>query len=169
MTTIRSGAGDKEDPVERQEKKFLLTMILNWPNAKCEGNALYRRMRQAFPLTFGICEAIKRKDHRNISKSLQYFTAKAINGALLAAQTQGIAAIPEVDAILCSSRHKETVCGLIGAEVYQLTQGVHCKVAGIRYDPGGAGTSIADTTVLVGTGTASCMRELQWATRLAIK
>ena len=76
-------------------------MILNWPNAKCEGNALYRRMRQAFPITYRICEDIKRKDHRNLSKSLQYCTAKAINGALLEAQAKGIAAIPDVDAIIC--------------------------------------------------------------------
>ena len=139
---------DTEDPVERGEKKLLLTMILNWPNAKCEGNGLYQRMRRAFPLTFRVCEDIKRQDHRNISKALQYYTAEAINGALLAAQTQGIAAVPDVDAIVCSSRHKEKVCGLVGAEVYQLTQGVRCKVAGIRYDPGGSGTSIADVTIL---------------------
>ena len=63
---------DTEDPVERQEKKLLLTMILNWPNARCEGNGLYRRMRRAFPLTFRICEDIKRNDHRNLCKSLQY-------------------------------------------------------------------------------------------------
>ena len=70
-------------------RKLLLTMILNWPNAKCEGNGLYRRMRRLFRSTFRICEDIKRKDHRDISKSLQYYTAKAINGALLDAQAQG--------------------------------------------------------------------------------
>ncbi len=37
-----------EDPVEREEKKLLLTMILNWQNAKCEGNALYRTDASGF-------------------------------------------------------------------------------------------------------------------------
>ena len=100
---------DTEDPVERQEKKLLLTMILNWPNAKCEGNGLYRRMRRAFPLTFRICEDIKRNDHRNLSKSLQYYTAKASTARFSMRRLQGIAAIPDVDAIICPERHKETV------------------------------------------------------------
>jgi hypothetical protein len=89
---------DIHDPVEREEKKLLLTMILNWPNIKCERNALYRRLRTLFPLTFKICEDIKRKDYRNLSKSLQHYTAKAINGALLEAQAKGVVAIPDVDA-----------------------------------------------------------------------
>ena len=125
---------NSEDDDEREEKKFLLTMILNWPNAKCEGNALYRRMRRAFPLTFRICEDIKRNDHRNISKLLQHLTAKAINGALLEAQAKGIVAIPDVDAIICPKRHKETVCALIGQHVYEISHGVCCKVGGVRYE-----------------------------------
>ena len=124
-----------QDPVEREEKKFLLTMILNWPNAKCEGNGLYRRLRGVFPLTFKICEDIKRKDHRNLSKSLQHYTAKAINRALLEAQARGIAAIPDVDAIVCQQRHRKVVSRLIGREVHALTNGVCCKVNGIRYAP----------------------------------
>ena len=126
---------DTEDPVEREEKKLLLTMILNWPNAKCDGNALYRGMRRAFPLAFRICEDIKRNDHRNLSKSLQYCTAKAINAALFEAQHLGIAAIPDVDAIICPKRHKETVCALIGKKVHENSRGVCSMVSGIRYKP----------------------------------
>ena len=138
-----------EDPVEREEKKLLLTMILNWQNVKCESNALFRRMRRRFPLTFKICEDIKRKDHRNLSKSLQHYTAKAINRALLEAQARGIAAIPDVDAIVCQQRHGKVVSRLIGREVHALTNGVCCKVNGIRYAPvashcdGVAGSSLS--------------------------
>jgi hypothetical protein len=124
---------DIHDPVEREEKKLLLTMILNWPNIKCERNALYRRLRTLFPLTFKICEDIKRKDYRNLSKSLQHYTAKAINGALLEAQAKGVVAIPDVDAIICPKRHKETVCALIGKKVHEISRGVFAKVGGIRF------------------------------------
>jgi hypothetical protein len=109
--------------------------LLNCPNAKCEANGLYRRMRAAFPLTFRVCEEIKRQDHRNISKSLQYYTGEAINGALVTAQAQGIAAIPDVDALICQVSHKEVVCALIGQHVYEVSHGVCCKVGGIRYQP----------------------------------
>ena len=113
-------------------------MILNWPNARCEGNGLYRRIRRAFPLVFRICEDIKRNDHRNLCKSLQYCTAKVINGALLEAQAKGIVAIPDVDAIICPERHKETVCALIGQHVYEVSRGLCCKVGGVRYETWGS-------------------------------
>jgi hypothetical protein len=126
---------DPADDAEREEKKGLLNVLLNLPNAKCEANGLYRRMRAAFPLTFRVCEEIKRQDHRNISKSLQYYTAEAINGALVTAQAQGIVAIPDVDALICQVSHEEVVCALIGQHVYEVSHGVCCKVGGIRYQP----------------------------------
>ncbi len=100
---------DPTDESERQKKKLLINVLLNSSNAKCEGNGLYRYMRTTFPLTFSVCEDLKRKDHRNLSKQLHSYTATAINGALLDTQAQGIAAIPDVDAIICPSGHKETV------------------------------------------------------------
>ena len=126
---------DPADDAEREEKKGLVNVLLNLPNAKCEANGLYRRMHAAFPLTFRVCEDIKRQDHRNISKSLQYYTGEAINGALVTAQAQGIAAIPDVDALICQVSHKEVVCALIGQHVYDISHGVCCKVGGIRYQP----------------------------------
>ena len=123
-------------------------MLLNCPNAKCEANGLYRRMRAAFPLTFRVCEEIKRQDHRNISKSLQYYTAKAINGALVAAQAQGIVAIPDVDALICRVSHRGgRLCDLIGQHVYEVSHGVCCKVGGIRYQPRG----VESTAAIVGS------------------
>ena len=75
-----------DDDAERAEKKLLVNMILNWPNAKCATNRLYRRIYRTFPITFSIVEDIKRADHRNISKQTQHYTAKAINAALLEVQ-----------------------------------------------------------------------------------
>jgi hypothetical protein len=124
-----------QDPTERGQKKRLINMILNWPNARCERNRLYRWMRAVFPYTFGIVEDLKREDHRNISKSLQSFTALAIRGALTKAQALGIAAIPDVDSLICPERHKKVVCELIGGEVYDVSRGVCCQVAGVRYRP----------------------------------
>ena len=94
-------------------------------------------MRTTFPLTFSVCEDLKRKDHRNLSKQLQSYTATAINGALLDTQAKGIAAIPDVDAIICATGHKETVCRLIGQHVYEVSGGVCCKAGGVRYKPCG--------------------------------
>jgi hypothetical protein len=90
-------------------------------------------MCRAFPLTFRICEDIKRNDHRNLSKVLQYCTVKAINGALLEDQAKGIAAIPDVDATIRPKRHKETVCALIGKKVHEISRGVFAKVGAIRF------------------------------------
>jgi hypothetical protein len=122
-----------DDPIERKQKKHFLNVVLNSPPAKCEKNALYRRIRAEFPCTIGVIEDIKREDHCNVSKPLQHRTAKAINGALLRAQEKGIAAIPDVDAIICQTRHKEIVCELIGQKVYDISRGVCSKVGGIRY------------------------------------
>ena len=124
-----------EDQKEREQKKRLVNVLLNLPNAKSERIGLYLRLRQEFPRTLKVCEDIKRKDHRNISKRLQSLTAKVINAALLQAQHLGIAAIPDVDAIICSKRYKETVCALIGAKVHEISHGVCCKVGGIRFNP----------------------------------
>ena len=126
---------DPENKEERKQKKVLVNMFLNSRNSKCEGNRLYRYMRQCFPITFAISEDIKRKDHRNISKQLQHWTAEAINGALLEAQTLGIPAIPDVDAIICPKQYRETVSRLIGKQVYNISGGVRCKVNDIRYQP----------------------------------
>ena len=124
-----------DSDLERKEKKMLVNMILNWRNDKCAGNGLYKRMRRKFPLTFRVIEDIKRKDHRNISKHTQSYTAKAICGALLEVQGKGIAAIPDVDALICQKRHRETVCEAIGRHVYEVSGGVCCKVDDLRYEP----------------------------------
>src|SRR5262249_20919836 len=69
---------DPQSDGERDQKKNLLTILLNKKNADCERNILYRRIRGTFPITFGIVEDIKRNDNRNLSKQLQRFTADAI-------------------------------------------------------------------------------------------
>jgi hypothetical protein len=89
--------------------------------------------------------------YRNISKCLQYYTAEAINGALLAAQAQGIVAIPDVDALICQVSDREIVCESIGQHVYQVSHGVCYKVGGIRYRPRcveSAATTVGSTTLV---------------------
>jgi hypothetical protein len=125
---------DELDDDERDEKKLLLTMILNWRNSKAEGNGLYRRMRSKFPLTFQIVEDLKRNDHRVLGKQLRHYMAKVINPALLELQAKGIKSIPDCDAIIVLARFKEVACEAIGRAMYKLT-GVCCNVDKIRYQP----------------------------------
>ena len=155
---------DPEDDAEREEKKSLLNVLLNLPNAKCEANGLYRRMHAAFPFTFRVCEDIKRQDHRDISKSLQYYTAKAINGALLAAQAQGIVAVPDVDALICPVSDREVVCESIGQHVFEVSHGVCCKVDGIRYQPRSveSAAAVVGSTTLVENELRPVLEEIAW-------
>ena len=130
----RAWCVDPQTDGERDQKKKLLTILLNKKNADCERNILYRRIRGAFPITFRGVEDIKRNDHRNLSKQLHRFTADAIAGALLEAQREGIAAIPHVDALICQLKDRERVCEAIGRKIFEAT-GVCCAVGGIRYSP----------------------------------
>jgi hypothetical protein len=129
----RKWSVNQRDDSQRNKTKNLVNVILNMPNARCAPIGLYKRMRHTFPLIFGIVEDIKRHDHRNISKQLQHYTAKAICDALLELQGKGIPAIPDVDAIICQQRHRKIVCKTIGRQVYEVSGGVCCKVDGIRY------------------------------------
>ena len=130
----RTWCVDPQNSDEREGKKIILNILLNQTNEKCQRNRLYRRIRAAFPITFRIIEDIKRKDHRNLSKQLQRFTADAIATALLEAQRKGIAAIPHVDALICQEKNREQVCEVIGREIFEAT-GVCCTVDGIRSSP----------------------------------
>lgn len=129
---------DPNSKQERQEKKKLLNMMLNWENKRALGNRLYRKIRSRFPLTLGIVENLRSEDHRVISKQLQHYTAQVINPALIELQGLGIPAIPDTDSIYCRERDKVKVCEAIGRKMYELT-GVCCKVGGIRY-PGPSDT-----------------------------
>jgi hypothetical protein len=53
-------------------------MLLNWTNENARNNALYRAIRRYFPQTFGVIESIKRRDHKNIAKQTQHYTAEVI-------------------------------------------------------------------------------------------
>jgi hypothetical protein len=125
---------DELDDDERDEKKLLLTMILNWPNSKAEKNGLYRRMKYKFPLTFGNVEDLKRNDHRVLGIQLRHYMAEVINPALLELQAKGIKSIPDCDAIIVPEAHHTAACEAIGRHMYKLT-GVRCKVGKIRFRP----------------------------------
>ena len=101
------------------------------PNRKIVENGFYQWMKGTFPTTFSTIEAIKRADHRNLSKQLQRFTSNAINGALCQCQREGIASIPQTDAIICKQSDQERVREIIGKHVFRESSGVRCKVNGI--------------------------------------
>lgn len=54
------------------------------------------------------------------------------------AQALGIGAMPDTDALHVPERHRETVCKIIGEEMFKATGGVCCKVGEIRYVSPGA-------------------------------
>lgn len=121
---------------ERDEKKLLLTMLLNFPNEKARKNGLYCKLKRKFPRTFSIVEDIKNQDHRTLGIQLRSFTAQTINEALLAMQAKVLPCIPHTDSIMCRRQDKETACREIGAALHKLS-GVSCKVGGIRHHPEG--------------------------------
>jgi hypothetical protein len=121
------------DDNERAKIKKLATQLLNMPTTQGSRIPLYRRMAGAFPRTFQIIEAIKRDDHRNLSKQLQRFTSTAINGALEQLQREGITVIPDTDALICRKKDQSRVCEAIGHHIFAVTDGVRCKVGGMRY------------------------------------
>ncbi len=47
-----------------------------------------------------------------------------------------IPAIPHVDAIVCQVKLRDVVCEVIGKHVLDVSGGVCCSVAGVRYEPG---------------------------------
>src|SRR4029077_9279272 len=52
----RTWCVDPKDNTERKEKKNVLNILLNSKNDVCERNALYRRIRTEFPITFRTIE-----------------------------------------------------------------------------------------------------------------
>jgi hypothetical protein len=97
---------DAKNDDERKKKKNILNILLNSKNEVCEGNALYRKLRADFPITFRTIEDIKRKDHRHLAKQLHRFTADSVGAALLEIQREGIATIPHVDALICQEKNR---------------------------------------------------------------
>jgi hypothetical protein len=130
----RAWCVDAKDETERDGKKKVLNILLNRSNEECQRNRLYRRIADEFPITFRIIEDIKGKDHRNLAKQLQRFTADAIAAALFEVQRQGICAIPHVDALICQEKYSGKVRDVLGKQVF-LRTGVCAKIGGARYSP----------------------------------
>lgn len=127
---------DGEDKGERDKIKNMANMLVNFPSELAARIPLYRKWKGKFPLAFRIIEDIKSsrsRGHRGISVQLRYFTAQAMNAALLELQKKGIAAVPQTDAILCQRQHREVACQALGRAVFNESRGVCCKVDGIRY------------------------------------
>ena len=130
----RSWCDDPADDNERNKVKTAACTVLNMTNRIANAIELYQWMKLTFPHTFTVIENIKGADHRNISKQLRRFTSNAINDALVEIQNEGIAAIPQVDAIICRERDQDRVREIIGKHVFRESSGVRCKVNGILTD-----------------------------------
>lgn len=85
---------------ERKRNKGEMLASLNMKTAVAIRYPSYQWLRAEFPLTCGIIEAIKAKDHRKLSIQLQNYTARVINGALAEVQSLGIPAFPDTDALI---------------------------------------------------------------------
>lgn len=127
-------SSDPDSDEERAWAKARLVKVLNWRNLWTTQDKSYQRLKEHFPETVGVVESIKRFDHKRIQAPLRNLTARAINGALLRLQAQGIPAIPDTDSIICPSDKRDLVCRLIGEEMFRVT-GVCCMVDRIRFAP----------------------------------
>ncbi len=128
-STLPNGA----TPERVKERKKLLNVLLNSPQSRVAGNVLWRELRRRFPHCLRIIDAIKRDDHRQISKQLQHFTANAVAAALLAMQAQGCPAIPDTDCLIVRKRDHAAACRAIGEAMFRETRGVCVSVGGVRY------------------------------------
>lgn len=127
--TLPDGATD--DEIKRRKK--LLNVLLNSPTSKAAKNIVWRELGRKFPLCIGIVDAIKRKDHRAISRQLQHFQANAIRAALIDMQTKGLPAIPDTDALIVRRRDHAAACLAIGKAMFAETRGVRVTVGGVHY------------------------------------
>ncbi len=85
---------------ERKRSKREMLTSLNMKTAVAIRYPSYRWLRSEFPLTCGIIEDIKAKDHSKLSIQLQNYTGRVINGALAEVQSLGIPAFPDTDALI---------------------------------------------------------------------
>lgn len=144
-TLCPDGAG-----AERVKKtKRIANVLMNSPETQARRNVIWRRLRQRFPHCFGIISAIKRNDHRSISRQLQYFTAKAINDALLDLQAQGVPAIPDTDSLIVREQDRAAACHAIGKAMFVETCGVSVTVGGVKHEQD-LGASPGTTSLVVG-------------------
>ena len=119
--------------VDIKQRKYLMNLLLNSPRAKAVNNCVWQSLRRQFPLCIAIIDAIKKHDHREISRQLQFFTANAVAAALLEMQAKGLPAIPDTDCLIVRERDREAACLAIGAAMHAETRGVCVTVGGVRY------------------------------------
>lgn len=120
-------------PEDIKRTKGIANMLLNQPQSKASKNVIWRGLHRRFPHCFGIIADIKKRDHREISKQLQSFTARAIAAALIDMQGKGLPAIPDSDCLIVRDRDKAAACLAIGRAMFTETRGVFATVGGVRY------------------------------------
>lgn len=123
---------DGESRLRKKAKKEF-NCALNAKTAVAIHQPTYVAFKRQFPLVCGVMEDLKAKDHRNLSKKLQSYTARIITAALLRLQQKAISAIPFVDALMVMKSDEAICCRIIGEEVFKKTGGVRAMVVGLRY------------------------------------
>ncbi len=123
---------DPESDAARDDVKNIINFLLNQRTEKAKRFELYRKIRAQFPLTFNVVEAIKRDDHRNISKQLRRKLSDVVNGALEELQGRDIRAIPLADCLFCQESKQAVVSETLARWLYEKT-GVNGKAGGLRH------------------------------------
>lgn len=110
------GQGLRRDQFKRQ-----LLQSLNMTSRAAWHLDAYQRLKAAFPKITDIIEDLKKKDHRGLSKQLQFFTAQIIEGAMLEAKERSMPCIPDTDALIVQKRHKDEARSILNESIMQVT------------------------------------------------
>lgn len=113
--------GGSADRVKRKKFKLTLLTSLNMATSKARHLPPYQRLKSAFPRLVGIIEDLKKNDHRSLSKQLQHFTAKIIEGATHEAQSMDIACLPDTDALIVPSSFENLARTLLNNSIREVT------------------------------------------------
>jgi len=90
---------------ERKATKLRMLSALNMKTSLAIHVIEYKWLRTTFPMTFGVVEDIKKRDHRTLSLLLRNYTARIINQAMLQLQAMQIPAYPDTDALIVMRQH----------------------------------------------------------------
>lgn len=113
--------GGSADRVKRKKFKLTLLTSLNMATSKARHLPPYQSLKSAFPRLVGIIEDLKKNDHRSLSKQLQHFTAKIIEGATHEAQSMDIACLPDTDALIVPSSFENLARTLLNNSIREVT------------------------------------------------
>ena len=106
---------------DRKGFKKTLLSSLNMATSKAIRLPPYQKLKASFPRIVGIIQDLKKNDHRGLSKQLRHFTAKIIESATHEAQRQGIATLPDSDALIVPLESEGTARQLLNNAIREVT------------------------------------------------